>query len=274
MLKRFILFTANIFETPFLQNEIIAERYKIIEHLGAGSYGHSYLVDDQITKQHQVLKALRVHKRMKKSGRRGFEQEIELLKSIHHPGFPKYYSNGIYKNIPFYTMEYIEGKNFEQLIFQAGRKYTEDAAFYVAFQLLDLIDFLHENEIIHRDIRIPNVIASGSKIRLIDLGLSRRVSQEVDRNVKLKRHVRKEMNPQADFYGLGHFLLFLLYSNFSFPNRTKESSWEEELEISHNAKQIIKRLLQIENPYVSCSEIKSDIRKIFENVGGNENVFF
>lgn len=274
MIKRFILFTANIFETPLLQNEIIGERYKIINHLGAGSYGHSYLVVDQLTKQHLVLKALRIHKRITKSGRQGFEQEKELLKSIQHPGFPKYYADGIHKNIQFYTMEYIEGKNFEQLIFQAGKKYSEAAAFYVANQLVDLIDYLHKNHIIHRDIRIPNVIASGSKIRLIDLGLSRRLNKDLDRKKRIKQNVRKEMNPQADFYGLGHFLLFLLYSNFTFPNKTKESSWEEELDISHNAKQIIKRLLQIENPYESSREVKSDIEKIVENLGGNEYVFF
>lgn len=274
MLKRFILFTANIFETPFLQNEIIAERYKIINHLGAGSYGHSYLVIDQLTKRLQVLKSLRIHKRITKSGRRGFELEKEILKSIQHPGFPTYYSDGEHKSIPFYTMEYIEGKNFEQLIFQEGKKYSEDIVFSITLQLLELIDFLHINQIIHRDIRIPNVIASESNIRLIDLGLSRKVNQTMEIRKRLKKHVRKESNPQADFYGLGHFLLFLLYSNYSFPDKTKESSWEEELDLSHNAKQIIRRLLQIENPYESCAEIKSDIVILLENVGGKENVFF
>lgn len=264
MIKRFILLTANIFETPFFPNEIITERYKIIKHLGEGSYGHSYLVVDQLTKKQQVLKALRIHKRITKSGRQGFEQEKELLKSIHHPGFPRYYADGTHKNIPFYTMEYIEGKNFEQLIFQAGKKYTQEEAFYVANQLLDLIDYLHKNQIIHRDIRIPNVIASGTTIRLIDLGLSQRLNQAVDRKKTIKQNVRKDVNPQADFYCLGHFLLFLLYSHFTFPNKTKESSWEEELDISHHAKQIIKRLLQIEDPYETCTEVKSDIEKLFE----------
>lgn len=274
MLKRFVLFTANIFETPFLQNEIIAERYKIINHLGAGSYGNSYLVFDQLTKRLQVLKSLRIHKRITKSGRRGFELEKELLKSIQHPGFPTYYSDGEHKGIPFYTMEYIEGKNFEQLIFQEGKKYSEDTVFSITLQLLELINFLHINQIIHRDIRIPNVIVSESKIRLIDLGLSRKVNQAMERRKSLKKHVRKEINSQADFYGLGHFLLFLLYSNYSFPDKTKESSWEEELDLSHNAKQIIRKLLQIENPYESCAEIKSDIVILLENVGGKENVFF
>lgn len=274
MYKRFVLLAANIFERPFLEKESIADRFMVMEHLGAGSYGHSYLVNDLVTQQKKVLKALRIHKRITKSWKNSFQFEKELLKTINHPGFPKYFEDGTYKNIPFYTMEHIEGKNFEQLIFHDSKSYSEAAAFSVANDLLTLIDHLHENNIIHRDIRIPNVIASGSGIRLIDLGLARKLPLGTASQDKSNQNLRKETNPQADFYGLGHFLLFLLYSNFSFPKNKKESSWEEELNISYDAKHIIKRLLQSETPYQSCTEIKSDIQKLFKNLGGNQNVFF
>ncbi|MEH7181119.1 serine/threonine protein kinase [Neobacillus vireti] len=265
MFKRITLGAANLIERRFLQNEIIAERYQIISHLGSGSYGNSYLVLDRVSQQQKVLKALRIHKRIKKSGKKGFKLEINILKSLKHPQFPKFYEDGTYKRIPFYTMEYIEGKNFEQLIFQDGQQYTETEAFGIAYELLKLIHYLHEHHLIHRDIRIPNVIMSGSKIFLIDLGLTRKCDQENDK--KPKRNLRKEANRQADFYGLGHFLLFLLYSSYSFPQDQKESSWEEELDISYQAKHIINRLLQIEAGYDSCEQVKSDIKKIIGEIG-------
>jgi serine/threonine protein kinase len=262
MFKRITLFAANIMESQFQPNEIIAHRYQVLSHLGVGSYGNSYLVFDQVSQRQKVLKALRVHKRIMKSGRNGFEIEKELLQSIKHPGFPKYFEDGTYKNIPFYTMEYIEGKNFEQLIFQEGHKYTELEAFKIANDVLEHINYLHEQQLFHRDIRIPNVISNGTKVVLIDLGLARKYVQGVGEHNKTKRNLRKGINPQADFYGLGHFLLFLLYSNFSFPNKKKENSWEEELEISNQAKHIISRLLQIEDCYESCVQVKSDIKKL------------
>lgn len=262
MFKRMTLFAANIIENRFQQNEIITGRYQIINHIGVGSYGNSYLVFDQVSKQKKVLKALRIHKRITKSGKSSFELEKNLLKSIKHPGFPEYFEDGTYKNIPFYTMEYIEGKNFEQLIFHDGQKYSEIEAFKIANELLELINYLHEHQLIHRDIRIPNVISTGSEIVLIDLGLARKCNQGIGGHKMPKRNLRKEVNPQADFYGLGHFLLFLLYSNFYFPKKKKESSWEEELEISYHAKHIISRLLQIEDCYESCAQVKSDIQKI------------
>jgi serine/threonine-protein kinase len=260
MFKKMTLFAANIMESRFQQNEIIAHRYKVLNHLGVGSYGNSYLVFDQISQQKKVLKALRIHKRIMKSGKNGFEIEKELLQSIKHRGFPQYFEDGSYKDIPFYTMEYIEGKNFEQLIFHDGRKYSEIEAFKIANDVLELINVLHEQQLIHRDIRIPNVIANGSEIVLIDLGLARKCDQGIDEHKKAKRNIRKEINPQADLYGLGHFLLFLLYSNYSFPKKKKESSWEEELEISHQAKHIISKLLQIEECYESCAQVKSDMK--------------
>jgi serine/threonine protein kinase len=265
MFKRMTLFAANIIGSRFQQKEIIANRYEVITHLGVGSYGNSYLVFDQLSQQKKVLKALRIHKRITKSGRIGFEIEKELLQSIKHRGFPQYFEDGSYKGIPFYTMEFIEGKNFEQLIFQDGQKYSEIEAFKIANQVLELINLLHEQQLIHRDIRIPNVIANGSEIVLIDLGLARKCNQGSREYGKTQRNLRKKINPQADFYGLGHFLLFLLYSNYSIPKKKKESSWEEELEISQQAKRIISRLLQIEDCYESCAQVMSDINTLIEN---------
>lgn len=234
-----------------------------MKHLGMGSYGHSYLVMDLDHQQEIVLKALRLHKRLTRSGRNGFELEKELLMSINHAGFPNYFEEGCYKKIPFYTMEYIDGKNFEQLIFSEEMKISEKEAFKIVMDLLNSIEYLHNHHIIHRDIRIPNVIFDGARIRLIDLGLGRYCNQKESGHRSIGRNIRKEINYQADFYGLGHFLLFLLYSNFSFDKKTKEKSWDEELEISHEAKNIIRKLLQIEPAYETSSQIRSDIKNIF-----------
>lgn len=84
------LVAANIMESRFRENEIIAERYEIINHLGVGSYGNSYLVIDQVSQQKKVLKALRIHKRITKLGKRDFELEKDLLQTINHAGFPRF----------------------------------------------------------------------------------------------------------------------------------------------------------------------------------------
>ncbi|WP_251553783.1 serine/threonine protein kinase [Neobacillus muris] len=271
MVNRLLLFVCQLLDQPFSKGERINARYQVLTLLGIGGYGYTYLVNDVLSNQTMVLKALRLHKRITKAGRKGFQIEQQLLNSICHPGFPKYFGGGTYKNIPYYTMEFVDGKNFEQLIFDDSWEISELDTFLIAFDLIELIEHLHHQNIVHRDIRIPNVILSGSQIRLIDLGLARYLNQK-DNGKKQSRDLRKQVNFEADFYGLGHFLLFLLYSNFQNPNHKQEKSWEEELNICGEAKYIIRRLLQIKPAYQDCEQVKTDIQRVIQLLRGKNNV--
>ena len=272
MIKKLIFFFSGLLDPPFSPGMLINDRYQVILHLGSGGFGHSYLVVDQHTNCRIVLKALRLHRRVTSSGRKAFEYEKELLKSITHPGFPKYLHTGKFKRIPFYTMEFVDGKNFEQLIFDEQKRYSELEAFKIANKLLSLIEYLHSKEIIHRDIRIPNVIANDKNLWLIDLGLAIEKCGAPNKMGKNNSSRKKQMNNRADFYLLGHFLLFLLYSNFAFAEGSKERSWEQELNISQQSRHIIRKLLETEAPYQNCAEIQNDIEKfIFKR---EQNIVF
>jgi hypothetical protein len=54
-----------------------------------------------------------------------------------------------------------------------------------------------------------------------------------------------------------------LYSNFTFSKDTREKSWEDELNISNQAKHIIKKLLQIEPAYENCAQIRAEIINLY-----------
>ena len=273
-MKKMIFFISSFFEKVHLPGVWIGNRYKVVRHLGSGSYGHTYLVFDQSMGIQCVLKTLRWHRRMIKSGRTEFNHEIEILKNIRHAGFPTYLESGKARKTPYYAMEFIDGYTFEQLIFQEGKTYQEVECFILAEKLLETIDYLHQHQIIHRDIRIPNIMLEGERLRIIDVGLARQM--ESDR-ITLKKHPRKQCTIQSDYYGLGHFLLFLLYSTYTPRNEGKERSWEEELTISNVAKTTIRRLLQIDKPYQNVDEIHQDFQKIIkkqEVEGMKTNGFF
>ncbi|ALC90212.1 hypothetical protein AM500_10780 [Bacillus sp. FJAT-18017] len=271
MLKRLILFLSHLFEKPFPPGTLVAERYTVVRLLGTGGYGHTYQVIDQETGSQVALKALRLHKRISRSGKAGFEREKEFLQKIQTSGVPAYYDSGKHEGKPYYTMELVEGKNFEQIIFEEGRSFDERQAFEVASEILDILYGLHQQGIIHRDVRIPNVIQSKDRIYLLDLGLAQTAVMAKGHAFFKKYHPRKERNVQADFYGLGHFILFLLYSSYSPAPGQKEQSWAEELDISQQARAIIKRLLKIDGEYSSCSEVQIDISRLI-NEEEKENV--
>lgn len=256
MIKRFLLLTADLLERPFKLGKLIEDRYEIVEFLGRGSYGNSYLVYDREKQNQAVLKQLRLHKRMFKAGKIAFEQEQQLLKEMDHSFFPAFYGKGEYHNTPFFTMEYVNGKTFEQLIFEEGKTYSEKEAFQMGLQLLKIINWLHDNGIVHRDIRIPNVMITQNQLRLIDFGLASRFNPNHLPSFELD-YIKKVASPVSDFYALGHFLLFLLYSTYESEDKI-EKSWEEELDLSDSAHRILRKLLAIDEPYQACKEIEKD----------------
>jgi len=262
MIVKGILHTfANIVEKPFQMGEWIDHRYEIVQFLGRGSYGNSYLVFDTKKQTQVVLKCLRIHKRLFQSGRQSFQHEQLLLKELHCRYFPAYFENGIHKNIPYFTMEYVNGKTFEQLIFDEEIMYSELEAFQVGNELLQIVNWLHQRGIVHRDMRIPNVLLDGDHLRLIDFGLARRF----EANKVHEGHVdqlKRAVAPISDYYALGHFLLFLLYSSYAPTESAKEKSWEEELELSTTAHKVIRKLLAIDEPYHSIEEIQKDFNFI------------
>lgn len=257
LLKRAVTLTANLLERPLKIGSVVEERYEIIDVLGRGSYGISYHVFDRMEQSAVVLKMLRVHKRMVKSGKMAFEEEQKILQSIDHPYFPKYFEKGNFGRIPYYTMEYVSGKTFEQLIFQEERIYSEKETFQIGLELLQIMKWLHCHGIIHRDIRIPNVMLDHEKLRLIDFGLACRYKEG---NIEQfnRDHIKRAAAPISDFYALGHFLLFLLYSTYEPDENSREKTWEEELTISSQACLIIRKLLAIDDPYRSCNDIERD----------------
>lgn len=262
MFKSIILIISSIVEKPLANGMLIQSRYEIERHLGSGSYGHSYLVFDRVKKIKLVLKALRWHKRITSHGRNGFEEEINMMKELKHPSFPRIIENGMFGKIPYFTMEFIEGKTFEQLIFEEGKQYDERESFGLGYELVEILSILQQNNIVHRDIRIPNIMWDGRNIKVIDLGLAKKLSKESIEKQKEITHPRKQIDSKSDFYGLGHFLLFLLYSTYQPSGNEKERSWEEELTLSREARRILRKLLQIDTPYETANQIKRDFQKI------------
>ncbi|MEK3990851.1 serine/threonine protein kinase [Robertmurraya sp. FSL R5-0851] len=267
--KPIVLAFSSLMDKELAVGEKINERYIIEKFLGMGSYGHSYLVYDSHLEKKVVLKLVRFHKRITKKGIRIHQYEIEILKSLQHSSFPTVFDEGMWGRIPFFTMEFIHGKTFEQLIFTEGQRFTEEESLLYGLKLLERIEYLHQRGIVHRDLRIPNLMLEGEDLKVIDFGLAKWLSHTDNK----KRDLKSEISPQADYFQLGHFLLFLLYSNYETTGSEKERPWDEELSLSTETNQLIKRLLQVEKPFETINELKACF--LFAvNKGRNKHVTF
>ncbi|MED0687097.1 serine/threonine-protein kinase [Anoxybacillus ayderensis] len=243
-------------EKPYREGTVVNGRYTIQALLGEGSYGMAYVARDEETKELVVLKQM---KRTKKKKRRAsFEREALILKKLNHPQIPKLYDSFDVRGTLHLVMEYIEGDTVETLIFDKNKTYDEKEAFSLLADVLRVVQYIHAHGIVHRDLRIPNIVFRNGVVYVLDFGLARFLSEKNERLFTLEQRLRRTIDVKSDIYALGHFLLFLLYSSYE-PTADKEKSWEDELSLSKEARYVLRRMLQLDRPYASVEQLMRDV---------------
>ena len=171
-------------------------------------------------------------------------------------------------------MSYMDGDTLEDLIFEHGMKYEEAECLHIALQLLELVRYLHEQGYVHLDLRIPNVLFKDGRIHLIDFGLARRIGEPPPlRQPVRKKFPRgssssvqyKESKESEDLRDIGHFMLFMLYSAYDpddDPSAVEERSWQEELQLSEEVREMIKRLMQLSSPYSDSLQFMNELQTL------------
>ena len=248
-------------DIPIKEGTVLNDRYEVLKVVGTGSYGIVYLCKDLKTQKNQVVKQLRQSKHRNKKEVELFENEISILRSLTHKNMPTFSEDFTTKGYSFYVMSLIEGEDLEDLIFHDKKTFNEKESLLVLDQLIKIVDYLHNKNIYHQDLRIPNILLRDNKPCLIDFGLSKRVIfdsfQSSSNSLQFKTEDILEMK-QQDYYDLGEILLYLLYTTYPVKNK-KALPWTEELSLEKETSYLLKRLLQINEPYSSISEIEADL---------------
>ncbi|WP_246943277.1 serine/threonine protein kinase [Bacillus pinisoli] len=254
----------SFLERSFKKGVILKERYILQEYIGKGSYGIVYKALDQLNLESVMIKQARKRKKQESAGL--LEREASMLSSLDHHNIPRCIEYFTEDNKSFLVMEAKKGKNVEDLIFRDRKIFTEVECLKLFHNVLEIINYVHSEQVIHRDLRLPNILINDKEVSIIDFGLAARFGERLDQyllqSMPLERRLYREISVKSDFYALGHFLLFLLYSDYNPSSRT-ERSWEEELSIHPQTKVMIKRLLQLDGCYYdSARDIISEIESI------------
>jgi len=249
----------SLFES-YIENET---PYQLERMLGMGSYGIAYLLKDKQSSKRVVLKRLRRKHSKKSKSIHFFNQEIEILNILTIPNIPTILTIGDLENIPYYIMEYIDGSTFEHFIFQQNIKFSISESLDITAQLLEIVIKIHQHGIVHRDLRIPNILMKNNQLFVIDFGLATYMNKD-SINIDLP-NPKKGEDHRSDLYFIGHFLLYLLYSNYH-PTSKKERSWQEELQLPIDIQNFIERLLLIQPAFSSANEAYLSLQTIIRNL--------
>jgi serine/threonine-protein kinase len=254
-------YLTEILERPIKVGCILKGRYKIIHFIAKGSYGMAYRAIDLRCDQMVVVKQFRKRKRKARKGL--LEREARMLKALDHPAIPKCLDLFEEEEKSFLVMEFVDGKNVEELIFYEGRKYNEKESFLILLDVLKIVQYFHEKRIIHRDLRLPNILLTNNKVSIIDFGLAvfcNDTDPILYESLPLEKRLYREISFTSDYYALGHFVLFLLYSDYQ-ATQWKNRSWEEELILGLESKRIIRKLLKLDSCYENVHEIIDEVQE-------------
>jgi formylglycine-generating enzyme required for sulfatase activity len=158
---------------------MLAGRYEIVRQLGGGGFAITYLARDnmQPSKPLCVVKQLYPHQ-SHALVIKFFEKEAAILERLgKHPQIPQLLAH-FSENQNFYLVqEFISGQDLSKEI-QFGKRLSESYVTNLLEQTLSVLSFVHQQGVIHRDIKPPNLMRRNSdgKIFLIDFGAVKEVS--------------------------------------------------------------------------------------------------
>jgi len=152
---------------------LLGQRFRPVALLGQGGFGRTYLAWDEAgsPRQRCVIKQIL---RSRGSRDQDLEEAQRLAQLGSHPQIPTLIAILESSRDICLVQEYVPGKNLEQLLTADG-PFDEAQARSLLVDLLPVLQFIHEQGIIHRDIKPDNIVLPGSDRfpMLVDFGAAR-----------------------------------------------------------------------------------------------------
>lgn len=152
--------------------------YEFIKTIGKGNYGKVILTKCKLDNTLYAIKSIKKELILKQACYDQIKSEKKILSNINHPFIIKLHHNFQTKDKIYFIFEYGKGGDmFFHL--QKVRRFSENEVKIYAAQLFLALEYLHNNNILYRDIKPENIIMDcKGNIKLIDFGLAKYFESE------------------------------------------------------------------------------------------------
>ncbi|CAO2585797.1 STE20-like serine/threonine-protein kinase [Lemmus lemmus] len=155
------------------------EFWEIIGELGDGAFGKVYKAQNKET---NVLAAAKVIDTKSEEELEDYMVEIDILASCDHPNIVKLLDAFYYENNLWILIEFCAGGAVDAVMLELERPLTESQIQVVCKQTLEALSYLHDNKIIHRDLKAGNILFTlDGDIKLADFGVSAKNTRTIQR---------------------------------------------------------------------------------------------
>lgn len=184
----FVAITFMTMQPPITADTVLQNRYRITQTLGQGGFGRTYLAQDQ--RRFNELCAIKELIPIVTGGyawekaKELFEREAAILYQIQHPQVPEFRERFEQDQRLFLVQDYVAGKTYRALLDErksSGSAFKEEEVSQLLRSLLPVLEYLHSQGIIHRDIAPDNIILRDSDNLpvLIDFGVVKELATKL-----------------------------------------------------------------------------------------------
>ncbi|HLO83988.1 MAG TPA: serine/threonine-protein kinase [Nostocaceae cyanobacterium] len=276
-------------QPPITNGTVLQNRYQILQILGQGGFGRTYLAEDQRRfNELCAIKELILTLPGVYAGEKAqelFEREAATLYQIEHPQIPKFREKFAQDQRLFLVVDYVAGKTYRTLLSErqaVNQTLSETEVIQLIRSLLPVLEHIHKQGIIHRDISPENIIlrhSDGLPV-LIDFGVVKELANRLQATGttpattvgKLGYAPSEQMQtgrayPSSDLYALAVTALVLLTGKEPadiYDETRLIWNWQKWVSLSPGFAQILQRMLSYvpSERYQSAAEVAQALQAI------------
>lgn len=215
-------------------------KYRLQSHIATGGMGIVYKARDEETNQHVALKILLPGLAQDPTTLERFRREAVRFAKLHHENIVRLCEFGQANGIHFLALEFVDGIDLHEYISRKGQLDPNEASL-VLTQAVRALAYLHQQQIIHRDVKPSNFLVTRKPgwpvIKMTDLGLAREMGGDeirltrtgymvgtIDYMAPEQARDSRSADRRSDIYSLGCTFYHMLagrppFSEGSLPER-------------------------------------------------------
>ena len=264
--------------------------YTILGKIGQGGMGIVYKATQTSVNRTVAIKILGGNATKDKTYVARFLAEAQSAANLNHKNLISAIDVGVSNGIYYFVMEFVTGKSCRELMAAQKSPLAENMVLHIAAQMAEVLDHIHQHQMVHRDIKPENILVTNDGIvKLCDLGLAKSTTA-MEQSLTQEglavgtpyfmspEQIRgdKDVDIRADLYSLGATLYFLLTGKHPYEGKSAAETMSMHLkegvpdprkanpQIREDLSWAIQKLMAKERThrYQTPAELLEDVKKV------------
>ena len=156
----------------FSTDDLFDNRYQLLKELGGGQDAEVWTALDTLADELIVLK---IFVRVGEKALDSFFADFKLLKNLRHENILKPFDIGKWESQPYQKIEFVKNGSIFRRV-EDEKPFSEHEAAVFLAQVSSALDYLHQNDIVHCDVKPENVLLKDDDVYLLtDFGISQKM---------------------------------------------------------------------------------------------------